>query len=58
MPAPMNQLVRLCGATVSKIVRKVATIMIQTTAEGMRTRQPNLMNWSYRSRGRVPRSQM
>src|SRR5918911_3682909 len=30
----------------------------QTSAPGMRIFQPNRMNWSYRSRGSVPRSQM
>ena len=36
--------------------RSVETIMIQTSENGINTFQPNFINWSYRRRGRVPRS--
>ena len=32
--------------------------MTQSSDTGIRTFQPRFMNWSYRSRGRVPRNQM
>ena len=34
-----------------------ATATTQATVMGMRNFQPKCMNWSYRTRGRVPRSQ-
>jgi hypothetical protein len=36
---------------------KVAIAMIQTSETGIRPFQPSFMNWSYRNRGSVPRSQ-
>ena len=38
--------------------RRPATIAIQTNEIGMSHFQPKAMNWSYRSLGKVPRSQM
>ena len=38
--------------------RIMPTSMIQTIEIGIRTFQPNRMNWSYRNLGSVPRSQM
>ncbi len=39
------------------ITRSVETIMIQASENGIKTFQPNFINWSYRRRGSVPRSQ-
>ena len=42
----------------SEIARIVATATIQPREIGMSHFHPRAMNWSYRSRGSVPRSQM
>ena len=42
----------------SRQARTVAISRIQTMETGIRTFQPIAISWSYRTRGRVPRSQM
>src|SRR6266567_5330877 len=41
-----------------RYTRTAATATIQTRETGISTFHPIFMNWSYRSRGNVPRSQM
>ena len=44
------------GAFCNERTRSVATTKIHKIETGIKTFQPNCMNWSYRKRGKVPRS--
>jgi len=51
-----NAITTIRGAFCSERTRRVATTRIHKIETGIKTFQPNCMNWSYRKRGKVPRS--